>query len=122
MSEKIVQLNEEVIKGEIKELVRGSVEETLNELLEKEAETLTQAARYERNEARQGYRSGHYDRNLTTTSGDVTLHMLWLKGVSFETAIIERYRRRNSGRRRSADRLRKFGISRSMWQPSKRLR
>ena len=38
MSEKIVQLNEEVIKGQIKELVRGSVEETLNELLEKERE------------------------------------------------------------------------------------
>ncbi len=35
MSEKIVQLNEEVIKGQIKELVRGSVEETLNELLRK---------------------------------------------------------------------------------------
>ena len=29
MSEKIVQLNEEVIKGQLKELVRGSVEETL---------------------------------------------------------------------------------------------
>ena len=82
MSEKIVQLNEEVIKGQIKELVRGSVEETLNELLEKEAEQLTQAARYERSEARQGYRSGHYDRNLTTTSGDVTLHMPRLKGVA----------------------------------------
>lgn len=54
MSEKIVTLNEEVIKGQIKELVRGSVEETLNELLEAEAEKLTQAARYERNEARQG--------------------------------------------------------------------
>ena len=61
MSEKIVQLNEEVIKGQLKELVRGSVEETLNELLEQEAEKLTQAARYERSEARQGYRSGHYD-------------------------------------------------------------
>ena len=71
--------------------------------------------RLTRSEARQGYRSGHYDRNLTTTSGDVTLHMLWLKSVSFETAIIERYSRRNSRRRRSADRLRKFGISRSMW-------
>ena len=82
MSEKIVQLNEEVIKGQIKELVRGSLEETLNELLEQEAEKLTQAARYERNEARQGYRSGHYDRNLTTTSGDVTLHVPRLKGVS----------------------------------------
>ena len=77
-------------------MVRGSVEEALNELLEKEAESLTQAARYERSEARQGYRSGHYDRSLTTTSGDVTLHIPRLKGVSFETAIIERYRRRES--------------------------
>ena len=56
MSEKIVQLNEEVIKGQLKELVRDSVEETLNELLEAEAQKLTQAARYERNKQRQGYR------------------------------------------------------------------
>ena len=48
MSEKIVQLSEEIIKRQLKELVRGNVEETLNELLEKEAESLTQAARYER--------------------------------------------------------------------------
>lgn len=68
----------------------------MNELLEKEAETLTQATRYERNEARQGYRSGHYNRRLTTTSGDVTLHMPRLKGIPFDTAIIERYRRRES--------------------------
>ena len=66
MSEKIVQLNEELIKGQIKELVRSSVEETLNELLEKEAESLTQAARCERSEARQGYRSGHYDRTAAS--------------------------------------------------------
>lgn len=96
MSEKIVQLNEEVIKGQIKELVRGSVEETLNELLEAEAQKLTQAARYERSAERQAYRSGHYQRNLTTTSGDVTLSVPRLKGVTFETAIIERYRRRES--------------------------
>ena len=96
MSEKIVTLNEEVIKGEIRELVRGSVEETLNNLLEAEADKLTQARRYERSEDRQGYRSGHYDRNLTTTSGEVTLHVPRLKGISFETAIIERYRRRES--------------------------
>lgn len=60
MSEKIVQFNEEISKGQLKELVRGSVEETLNGLLEQEAKKLTQAARYERNEARQGHRSGHY--------------------------------------------------------------
>ena len=73
MSDKIVQFNEKVIKGQLKELVWGSIEETLNELLEKEAEALTQATRYERNEARRGYRSGHYDRNLTTTSGEEAL-------------------------------------------------
>ena len=86
MSQKIVQLNEEVIKGQIKELVCGSVEETLSELLEKEAESLTQAARYERSEARQGYRSGHYDRNLTTTSGDVTLHISYVPAPPAQTA------------------------------------
>jgi len=96
MSEKIVQLNEEIIKSELKELVRSSVEETLNNLLDKEAQELTNAARYERTAARQGYRAGHYDRNLTTTSGDVTLKVPKLKGVPFETAIIERYRRRES--------------------------
>ena len=96
MPEKIIQLNEGIIKDELKELVRHSVEETLNGLLEQEAQQLTNAARYERSEERQGYRSGHYSRNLTTTSGDVTLKVPKLKGVSFETAIIERYRRRES--------------------------
>ena len=52
MSEKIVQLNEEVVRGQLKELVRGSVEKTLNELLEAETEKLTQASRYECNEQR----------------------------------------------------------------------
>ena len=96
MSKNIIQLNEEAVKGELKELVRKSVEETLNELLDKEAEELTGAARYERNEARQGYRIVHYSRKLSTTSGEVVLNMPKLKGVTFETAIIERYRRRES--------------------------
>ena len=96
MSEKIVQLNEEIIKTELKELVRSSVEETLNGLLEEEAKQLTNAAKYERTEGRQGYRSGHYERGLATTSGEVTLKMPKLKGVTFETAIIVRYRRRES--------------------------
>jgi putative transposase len=45
---------------------------------------------------RKGYRSGHYERNLTTTSGNVKLKVPKLKGIAFETAIIERYRRRES--------------------------
>ena len=96
MSKKIVQLNEEVIEGQLKELVCGSVEETPNELLETEAKKLIRATRYKRNESRQGYRSGHYNRNLTTTSGDVTLKIPKLKGISFDTTLIERYRCRES--------------------------
>jgi len=96
MSKKIIHFNEGVIKQELRDLVRNSVEETLNGLLEEEAAALTGAARYERTEVRSGYRSGSYDRNLTTTSGDVTLKIPKLKGVQFETAIIERYRRRES--------------------------
>ena len=92
-------------------MVRSSVEETLNELLEKEAESLTQAAHYERSEAWQGYRSGHYDRNLTTTSGNITLHMSRLKGVSFETAIIEQYRRRESSAEEALIEMHLAGVS-----------
>ena len=66
MSDKIIHLNEEVIKGQNKELVFGSVEETFNELLEAEADRLIQADRYKRNEQRQGYRSGHYRSQLET--------------------------------------------------------
>ena len=96
MSKPIILFNEEIVKSEIKDLVRNSVEETLNELLNKEAEELTSAAKYERTENRQGYRSGHYSRKLTTTSGEVRLDIPKLKGVPFETAIIERYRRPES--------------------------
>ena len=96
MSDNIIQLNEEVIKTELKDLVKTSVEETLNNLLDQEADELLNASKYERTAERQGYRSGHYKRNLTTTSGDVTLKVPKLKGIPFETAIIERYRRRES--------------------------
>lgn len=96
MSGTIIQLNEGAIKQELKELVRSSVEETLNKLLEQEASELLKAERHERTSEREGYRAGHYDRNLTTTSGNVKLKMPKLKGVAFETAIIERYRRRES--------------------------
>ena len=61
MSEKIVEFNMEIIKGQIKELVRGSVEETQNELLEKGTESLAQAVRYECSETHQNYRSGRND-------------------------------------------------------------
>ena len=94
MSDNIIQLNQELIHNELKDLVRNSVEETLNALLDHGAEELVNAEKYERSGERKGYRSGHYSRNFQTTAGEVKLKMPKLKGVPFETAIIERYRRR----------------------------
>lgn len=94
MSGNIIQLNEDLIKNNLKDLVRNSVEETLNALLDHEADELVRAGKYERTGDRKGYRSGHYERNFGTTSGEVRLRMPKLKGIQFETAIIERYKRR----------------------------
>ena len=96
MSENIIQLNQDLIHNELKDLVKTSVEETLNAMLDAEADKLVNADRYAREEERKGYRAGHYNRNFTTTAGDVNLRMPKLKGVAFETAIIERYRRRET--------------------------
>jgi putative transposase len=94
--EEIVSINEERIKRHLGEIVRGSVQETLNALLDEEADRLCNAGRYERSEHRKDTRAGHYERKMHTTSGEVTLKVPKLRTLPFETAIIERYRRRES--------------------------
>ena len=89
-------MNEEPLKSDLRELVRRTVEDTLNGLLEEGADDLVGAERYERTAEREAYRAGHYDRSLATSSGEVTIHMPKLKGMRFTTAIIERYRRRET--------------------------
>ena len=96
MSDPIVTFDEAAVRGELKELVRQTVEDALNALLEEEADDLIGADRYERTAGREAYRAGHYERGLTTTSGQVTLRMPKLKGMRFATAIIERYKRRET--------------------------
>lgn len=92
----VVKIDEGRIRDHLGELVRGTVEETLNGLLEAEAERLCNAARYERTAERRDSRAGHYQRKLQTKAGEVELQMPKLRKLPFETAIIERYRRRES--------------------------
>ena len=91
MSNEIVQLNEQIIRTELKELVRQSVEEVLNGLLDAEADRLTNARKYERTEDRKDTRAGHYPRKLLTGAGEVDLEIPKLRTLTFETAIIQRY-------------------------------
>ena len=94
--EKVIQINESAIKNHLGKMVRSTVEETLNQMLEAEADRLCNAEKYQRSEARRDTRAGHYQRKLHTTAGEVTLNMPKLRRQTFETAIIERYRRRES--------------------------
>jgi len=94
MSNNIIQLNQEAMKQELSALVKESVEKTLNELLDQEADRLTNAKRYERTSDRQDTRAGHYDRKLLTKAGEVSLKVPKLRRLTFETAIIQRYQRR----------------------------
>ena len=92
----VIAVDEEELRTHVSEVVRQSVEETLNGLLDAEADTLCQARRYERNADRASTRAGHYERNLQTKAGTVQLKVPKLRHMPIETAIIERYRRRES--------------------------
>lgn len=96
MSANTVSVDEESLKSVLRELVRKTVQETLNALLDEEADEMVWAGRYERTAAREAYRSGHYKRKLATTSGEVALDVPKLRGATFQTAVIERYRRRET--------------------------
>ena len=92
----VIQIDEARIRDHLGEIVRGTVEETLNALLDAEADQLCGAGRYERSGARQDTRAGSYERSLQTSAGEVNLKVPKLRRQTFETAIIERYRRRES--------------------------
>ena len=92
----IIQLNQEELKSQLGTLVRETVESTLNKLLDEEADRITNAHRYERNEERLDTRAGHYKRKMLTTSGEVELKVSKLRTLPFETSIIERYKRREA--------------------------
>ena len=90
MPNQILQVDENMLETKLDRLVSEKVEQLLNA----EADEITGAARYERTGDRKAYRVGHYERDLTVKAGTVTLKVPKLKGALFESAVIERYRRR----------------------------
>jgi transposase-like protein len=109
--EKVIKIDEERIRDHLGEIVRGTVEETLNGMLDAEADRLCSATKYERNPGRVDMRAGHYQRKLHTKAGEVTLNMPKLRKTTFETAIIERYRRREASVEESLIEMYLAGVS-----------
>lgn len=90
----VISIDEGVIRQHLDRMVVRTVEETLNALLDAEADKLCGARRYERSPDRVDTRAGHYERQLHTKAGEVTLQVPKLRKLPFESAIIERYKRR----------------------------
>jgi transposase-like protein len=92
---KVIRIDESEIRGHLDEMVRGTVEETLNSMLDAEADEMCKAQRYEHSPDRVDTRAGSYTRKMHTKAGEVEVKMPKLRKQTFETAIIERYRRRD---------------------------
>jgi putative transposase len=99
------------VTNHLNEIVLETVEQTLNGLLEAEADQLCGAERYERSENRLDTKAGSYERKLHTKAGEVTLKIPKLRKSTFETAIIERYRRRESSIEESLIEMYLAGVS-----------
>jgi transposase-like protein len=108
---KIIQFNDAAIQDHLGEMVRSTVEDTLNQMLDAEANQLCNAEKYQRTDARTDTRAGHYQRNLHTKAGEVTLKVPKLRQQTFETAIIERYRRREASVEESLIEMYLAGVS-----------
>jgi putative transposase len=92
----VIKIDDSRIQDHLGRIVRGTVEETLNALLDAEADHLCGAERYQRSDNRRDTRAGSYERGLHTKAGEVKLKVPKLRRQTFETAIIERYRRREA--------------------------
>ena len=92
---KVIRIDESEIRSHLDEVVRGTVEETLNAMLDAEADEIGHAQRYEHSPDRVDTRAGSYKRKLHTKAGEVEVKVPKLRKHTFETAIIERYRRRD---------------------------
>jgi len=92
----VIKIDEGKIYDHLGELVRGSVEDALNAMLDAEADRMIGAKKYERSDSRVDTRAGHYERSLDTKAGRVKLKVPKLRKLTFETQIIERYRRREA--------------------------
>ena len=97
----IFSIDKAKVQDHLGNIIRGTVEDTLNSMLDAEADQLCNATRYERTPHRQDTRAGSYNRKLQTRAGEVNLKVPKLRKLPFETAIIERYRRRGNICRRS---------------------
>jgi len=94
---RVIKIDEARIHSHLDEMIRDTVQETLNKMLDDEADRLCNAQRYEHTEGRTDTRAGSYGRRLHTKAGPVNLKVPRLRKATLEAVIIEHYRRQGGG-------------------------
>jgi transposase-like protein len=78
---------------EDKDLLKEMIQKCVQEVLEGEMQQTVGAGKSERTEGRRGYRSGYYERKLTTRVGTIDVRVPQDRDGRFSTEIFERYSR-----------------------------
>jgi len=85
----VIKIGDGKTRSHVDEASWESVEETLNGLLDAEADALCGAERYERSPDRGDTRAGSYTQKLHTKAGEIELKVPRLRKLPFEMQIIE---------------------------------
>jgi putative transposase len=89
----LIEIAQAELQRYVDGIVRDSVEETLNALLDVGTVELHGAKRYERSPWRADNRGGHYSRLLHAKAGEIELKVLKLRRAVFESEVIKSFRR-----------------------------
>lgn len=100
MLKRAIVVDTEKVRGHLDEVVRSTVEATLNQLLDEEADRIAGAGKYERSDARKDTHAGSYQRKLQTKAGEVELTIFDLvrdflhdEALAGQDKTLERYLR-----------------------------
>lgn len=86
--------SQEDIRVDVRELVLGAIQMTLQTVMEQAVDLMVGAQPYERSESRRDVRNGAYERRLTTSAGTVELAVPRTRTRGAAGAVVGRYKRR----------------------------
>lgn len=87
------ELKDEVMTSDLSDVLKSTIVIMMNQFMEKERDDYIQASSHERNENRQDYRNGYYERELLLKIGRVTLRVPRTRNGGFDTEAFEKYQR-----------------------------
>lgn len=87
------ELTEAVLKSDLNSTMKSLAALIFNAYMEAERDGFIKAGQYERNDTREDYRNGYYERDYTMSVGKIALKVPRTRSGEFSTELFERYQR-----------------------------